>query len=602
MKRVIPLITFHWRGVINPTENLFPSQEGTKGWVKTSIFALLLLFAFASQAQEEEEWRTIPSVTEWLEEVNNWPEDEYIQRNIIINIDLEKDYQIVAHPDEDYMARDLDEYPLYQVNKNINVRAISFLANHRYSGIVLKNISFNNNFQITGLTSNRLGFKNVQFNTYLQIREVKTRYWLKFVDCVIRSLNGNDQNTTTPFQFTRTHIQDDSFFSSTETPLRVSLEECTVDSTLLFWAGTALTELTIANSTFHRGITLEGASITNRFELYNTSIRYLDINGTELPLLNTYIPFSGISRKICLNLGETISFKKIEDDSSILYWGQSSDELLDQFQFDKLIASYSKLLAIYKGRSEMDSYNACYIEMRDMMTARSILQYELDPTFNRYFDYQINKFTKAFSDYGTRPAKAIVIFFQVVLGFSVFYFFFPSTWNTTNSRKLMKRLSYLGGYFTSKEGLSELFEKETKDEYTDYEEFRSFMTSSEKELPVYFQWLSKPLYQASVSRFNLSKGILRRTDILNGKWSELPSGKKAMTSILIGVYLFFYLLYVLIVRMLNAITLSINAFSTLGFGEIPTRGIARYVTIIQGFVGWFLLSIFLVSLIGQILN
>jgi hypothetical protein len=48
--------------------------------------------------------------------------------------------------------------------------------------------------------------------------------------------------------------------------------------------------------------------------------------------------------------------------------------------------------------------------------------------------------------------------------------------------------------------------------------------------------------------------------------------------------------------------LSLNTFSTLGFGEIPTKGLARYVAIIQGFIGWFLLSVFLVSLISQVLN
>ena len=250
----------------------------------------------------------------------------------------------------------------------------------------------------------------------------------------------------------------------------------------------------------------------------------------------------------------------------------------------------------------MRSYNAAYIEMRDKQTAQSKLIYENDPNFQNYFDYQINRFTKVFSDYGTRPAKAILIFFQVVLGFSVFYFFFPSTWNTTNSVKLMKRLSYLGGYFTSKEGLSDLFKKESEGRYQNFEEFKTFMHSSKKRLPFYFQLLSKPLYQMSVARFNLTSKVLSTTEILNGEWSELPPGKKTLTSFIVGLYLFFYLIYVLLVRCLNAITLSLNAFSTLGFGEIPTKGLARYVTIIQGFVGWFLLSIFLVSLIGQILN
>lgn len=55
------------------------------------------------------------------------------------------------------------------------------------------------------------------------------------------------------------------------------------------------------------------------------------------------------------------------------------------------------------------------------------------------------------------------------------------------------------------------------------------------------------------------------------------------------------------ISVVNAVTLSLNSFVTLGFGTIPTTGAARYVCIIQGFIGWFLLSIFTVSLINQIL-
>jgi hypothetical protein len=62
---------------------------------------------------------------------------------------------------------------------------------------------------------------------------------------------------------------------------------------------------------------------------------------------------------------------------------------------------------------------------------------------------------------------------------------------------------------------------------------------------------------------------------------------------------FFKLLLGFIVSFINAATLSLNAFTTLGFGNIPTHGIARYVCVIQGFIGWFLLSIFTVALINQ---
>lgn len=57
----------------------------------------------------------------------------------------------------------------------------------------------------------------------------------------------------------------------------------------------------------------------------------------------------------------------------------------------------------------------------------------------------------------------------------------------------------------------------------------------------------------------------------------------------------------LIIVLINAVTLSINSFVTLGFGSIPTSGFARYLCIIEGFIGWFLLSIFSVALINQVL-
>lgn len=53
--------------------------------------------------------------------------------------------------------------------------------------------------------------------------------------------------------------------------------------------------------------------------------------------------------------------------------------------------------------------------------------------------------------------------------------------------------------------------------------------------------------------------------------------------------------------LLNAITLSLNSFITLGFGNIPTQGLARYACVIEGFIGWFLLSIFTVAMINQVL-
>ena len=74
----------------------------------------------------------------------------------------------------------------------------------------------------------------------------------------------------------------------------------------------------------------------------------------------------------------------------------------------------------------------------------------------------------------------------------------------------------------------------------------------------------------------------------------------------IGILTFFltlsYIIYLILIRALNSLILSINAFSTLGFGQIPVRGFTKYVAIIEGFIGWFMLSIFLVSILNQMMN
>jgi|GEM_PF-2815320 len=58
----------------------------------------------------------------------------------------------------------------------------------------------------------------------------------------------------------------------------------------------------------------------------------------------------------------------------------------------------------------------------------------------------------------------------------------------------------------------------------------------------------------------------------------------------------------IVLSFINALTLSLNAYTTLGFGNIPAHGLARYVCVIQGFIGWFMLSIFTVALINQVLT
>jgi hypothetical protein len=274
----------------------------------------------------------------------------------------------------------------------------------------------------------------------------------------------------------------------------------------------------------------------------------------------------------------------------------------DEFIYELIFQQLGTLLNMYRDTKSFKDYPKAYINFKDLESRRLKYIYQKEPSFYSYFDWKINVFMKYFSDYGTRPAKSVIVFLKILLYFSIFYFFFPSSWNTMNRDILMRKIKEMSTYLRKEKGLKEMYEEKTLPRFQKYEEFKSHLLSSQKEVPAFFQWISWPIYKFSTSYFRTNALAINKLDMLNGKWAELPRKKKYTTSLVVGIYFFFYLVYALFIRALNAITLSLNTFSTLGFGEIPTKGLARYVAIIQGFIGWFLLSVFLVSLISQVLN
>ena len=86
------------------------------------------------------------------------------------------------------------------------------------------------------------------------------------------------------------------------------------------------------------------------------------------------------------------------------------------------------------------------------------------------------------------------------------------------------------------------------------------------------------------------------------KWQDLESKEHYFIGTLTFFLVLLYIIYLVFIRALNSLVLSINAFSTLGFGQIPVRGFTKYVAIIEGFIGWFLLSVFIVSLLNQMMS
>ena len=274
----------------------------------------------------------------------------------------------------------------------------------------------------------------------------------------------------------------------------------------------------------------------------------------------------------------------------------------NEFCYNAETKLLGRLMDLYDSQHNSKESNEAFIEIKDLETKRLKYLYSQSPSFDTYFQWKVNSFLKIFSDYGTKPSKAIIFSIYVILIFGLFYLFTPNSWDTLNQNRLIRRIRFITKYFRRDDGMKEVYIEENRDSVMNFEEFKQYMEESRKEVPRYFMFISKPLYYFSLSNYKMTTSALSKLDILKGKWTELPPKRKTGTSILMAIWFLLLILFDLSVKILNALTLSINTFTTLGFGEIPIKGVGRYLSIIQGFIGWFLLTLFSVSLISQLMH
>ena len=316
-------------------------------------------------------------------------------------------------------------------------------------------------------------------------------------------------------------------------------------------------------------------------------------------------------------------------------WGQFADKLISDQDFamygrkfenitfndEKLLAPYYDSIRVvdqevYQGENAIrgiffnhysatfdhENKNAVYVEIKNLETERLKYLYHTNPTFDNFFTLQINRFLKVFSLYGTRPARAIIFSVYVILAFALIYLFFPNSWDKYGKNRIMNRYRFFTKYMNQDAGIHDVYLEEQQKELLEAEDFKAYMLQAEKYIPGFFIATAIPLYKWAISGTRLSAFLLKRVDIMRGTWQGLPTHKRFWKSVLLIGAFIISVLYDLLIKILNAIMLSINTFTTLGFGEIPIKGLPRYLAIIQGFIGWFMLTIFSVSLISQLLN
>ncbi|NVJ47487.1 MAG: hypothetical protein HWE07_10180, partial [Cytophagia bacterium] len=123
---------------------------------------------------------------------------------------------------------------------------------------------------------------------------------------------------------------------------------------------------------------------------------------------------------------------------------------------------YSELYEHFKKTHNTQSANLIYLEIKDLETERLVYEYTQNPSFDLYFTIKINQFLKLFSDYGTRPSKAITFSIYVILAFALIYLFFPNHWDSHGKNRIMDRYRFFLKYVNKDSGIHEVYLDEKK--------------------------------------------------------------------------------------------------------------------------------------------
>ncbi|WP_282134334.1 potassium channel family protein [Seonamhaeicola maritimus] len=562
--------------------------------ISKKLIYLFFLFVFSIGFGQSDDYRIIPSLTDWIEEINNWPDSVYSQNRIKIYFDYEKDKDFIAINDRSVMDTITDSVKRKTINKRVGVSEFQFHINrHLYDHVTLKNIHFKKEFKIYNLWNHRLSFKNCVFDKLHQVRVIHTRFYLSYLDCEFNNMfQLNNPDEPLDLNFIRCTFNGTFQLSSADGVPNIEFSESVFNQNVLFGPNSEFNSLKVYNSIFNANFVFKNNQINNASEIISSKLNLFNIDESSLPPANTYIPFNQISNKVAL------SYRDLEND----YLANKENDFKNREDYDRLIASYAKLLSVYKTRSESESYNACYVEMRKKQTAYSKYILKNNRTFSNYTVYQLNRFMEIFSDYGTKPTKAIIFSIYVILLFALIYLFFPNTWDKHGKNRIINRYTFFLKYMNRKAGIHEVYLDDKKEDIMAYDEYKELVESSQKTVPKFFEVTALPLYKWAISGTKISASILKRVDIMKGTWQEVPQKNRIWKSTVLICAFVIAAIYDIIIKILNALMLSINTFTTLGFGEIPIKGLPRYLAIIQGFIGWFMLTIFSVSLISQLLN
>ncbi len=465
---------------------------------------------------------------------------------------------------------------------------------------IFSHCSFKKTLRIYTSELEFIDFDTCNFELGFKVERTPVKDRLKFAGCNF-SFNPNIPNPTTEYDMGAILF----VIANKNDALDLTLQDCAFNlpdsmknnpDFFLNLTDSHFSNLRMFDNKFNANVDFSQSTVDNTFLTYDCEYNgKIMMDAFNINPVNTQIQWSTVS-------GNRLAVYDAK--SKRIFHGGLIDSLHDEFLFDNLISRYASFYGAFRAQGNKISANECYVEWKNIETKYFKNRYIEKGGKNNFFSYIMNEFLRIFCDYGTNPLKAINIALYVLLAFASIYFFFPYTVKVFGRRSLFQQLKIYGYYLSSPKSLLEIESAEfahNKDPKS-YSEYISFLRVAGKAVPWYFNIFAKPLYFIERLKEKPAKLFYKIIDLFPDEWTSMSGSKKLLATIVYGFVVLFTIVWFLLIHTLDSIMLSLNVFSTLGFGQIPIKGIPRYLTIVEGFVGWFLLSIFIVSLISQVIQ
>ena len=338
---------------------------------------------------------------------------------------------------------------------------------------------------------------------------------------------------------------------------------------------------------FNCNVVLANITIRRALSIYGTGFRnYVELRKVTFEQSTSTIEYDSLRHRITSYFYE----------NGKPYLPDNPKALDTTLLYKDLMTTLYNLNALYKAHGDIESANALYTDLRDYETNLLEYRYQKQPSMQTYFEWKMNVFLKISCDYGTNPIYSFVYAFKTILLFALMYFLFPSEPDNLSAHRLLpafEKLLARAGIL--KDGPPQ--DANLVQQVTDAQSLLQRTENHRHLMPPPLYRLARYFLQARVAwfRFRMRLHTPHPSPHTNRRSARIWTAYTiAYLLVFIGTGFF--------MRSLNAIALSLNAFVTLGYGELSAKGAARYLVVLEGAIGWFLLGIFSVSLISQILG